>query len=156
MATSSPAPKPSPERIFNTLNAFQQTAALKAGIELDIFFTAIGEGANTAPSLAAKVKAAERGMRILCDYLTIHGFLAKDADRYSLTQESALFLDRRSPACLATMSGFLGAERHKKSFDLLTQAVRKGGAAAGPGDNMQPDDEYWVSFAKSMAPLTVP
>jgi len=155
MATPTAAGRPTPERIFNTLNAFQQTEALRAGIALDIF-TAIGEGANTAPLLAAKVKVAERGARILCDYLTILGFLTKEQDRYALTQESALFLDRRSPACLATMSGFLAAPRHKQYFEVLTEAVRKGGAATGQGDNTKPDDEFWVAFAKSMAPLTVP
>ena len=62
MATSTPASKPTPERIFNTMVAFQETEALKAAIELDIF-TAIAEGANTAESLAAKTGTSERGMR---------------------------------------------------------------------------------------------
>ena len=47
MATSTPVSKPTPERIFNTMVAFQETEALKAAIELDIF-TAIADGANTA------------------------------------------------------------------------------------------------------------
>src|SRR6266566_4077822 len=53
MAASTAKSKPSPERIFNTMVAFQETEALKAAIELDIF-TAIAEGANTAESLAGK------------------------------------------------------------------------------------------------------
>src|SRR2546429_2695168 len=43
MAASTAKSKPSPERIFNTMVAFQETEALKAAIELDIF-TAIAEG----------------------------------------------------------------------------------------------------------------
>lgn len=147
--------RPTPERIFNTLNAFEETAALKTAIELDVF-TAIGEGANTAAALAAKVGAAERGVRILCDFLTIQNFLIKEGNRYSLTQESAMFLDRRSPACLASMSQFLGSNWHKQNFEVLTEAVRKGGTAGDKGDNTKPNDEIWVLFARSMAPLTIP
>jgi hypothetical protein len=54
MATPTVAKRPNPERIFNAINAYQQSAALKTGIDLDIF-TAIGEGANTAVSLAEKL-----------------------------------------------------------------------------------------------------
>src|ERR1700682_5437968 len=154
MATAT-AGRPTPERIFNTLNAYQQTAALKTAIELDVF-TAIGAGANTAAAIAAKTGAAEKGVRILCDYLTIQGFLAKEQGRYALTQESAIFLDRKSPACLATMAGFLGNEQSRAKFDSLTQAVRNGGSVSSGRDNTKPNDEFWVAFARSMAPLTVP
>src|SRR5258707_5367530 len=116
--------RPTPERIFNIFTAFQNTAALKTGIALDVF-TAIGEGANTPALLSKKCNAAERGVRILCDYLTILDLLTKEQGRYGLTQESALFLDRRSPACLASMSGFLGSEWHQRNFFALTEAVRK-------------------------------
>jgi ubiquinone/menaquinone biosynthesis C-methylase UbiE len=155
MASPSAAQHPSPERIFNTLNAFQNSAALKSAIELDLF-TAIGGGANEPGALAKRVGAAERGVRILCDYLTIQGFLTKEEGRYALTQESAIFLDRRSPAYLGTMTGFLGSEWAKKNFEALTEAVRRGGAATGEGDNTKPNEVLWVSFAKSMAPLTIP
>jgi len=144
-----------PERIFNSLNAYQETAALKTAIELDVF-TAIAEGSDDAATLAGKVGAAERGIRILCDFLTIQGFLTKDANRYALTDESARFLDRRSPACIASISEFLGSRSHKQSFDGLTAAVRKGGTADITGDNTKPNDEYWVRFAHAMAPLSVP
>jgi len=155
MATPSTSTRPNPEHIFNKLVAYQESAALKAGIELDIF-TGIGEGANTAASLAERVGAAERGVRILCDYLTIQGFLAKQGDRYALTQESAIFLDRRSPACLASIADFLTNPWNKNNFEALTEAVRKGGSPSAAGDNTKPHDELWVKFARSMAPLTTP
>jgi ubiquinone/menaquinone biosynthesis C-methylase UbiE len=147
--------RPTPEHIFNTLNAFQNTAALKTAIELDIF-TAIGDGADQAATLAKRIGAAERGVRILCDYLTIYGFLTKEKDRYALTQESALFLSRKSPASMTSLIGFLASDRHKRTFDLLTDAVRKGGTAVADGDNTKPHEEMWVAFARSMAPLTGP
>jgi len=155
MAASTTASKPTPERIFNTMIAFQETEALKAAIELDIF-TAIADGANTAASIATKTGASERGVRILCDYFTIKEFLTKKENEYSLTQESAVFLNRRSPACLATMINFLASPWSRKNFGTLTEAVRKGGTANGTGDHTKPHEEVWVNFARSMAPLTVP
>ncbi len=156
MATPTTATRPTPERIFNTLNAYQQTAALKTAIELDVF-TAIGAGANSAAALAAKTGAAEKGLRILCDYLTIQGFLTKAQGSYALTQESALFLDGKSPACLASMAEFLSSKQTRSNFDSLTEAVRKGGSVWSEGrDNSKPNDEFWVAFARSMAPLTRP
>jgi len=153
MAAPTATSRPTPEHIFDTLSAYQQSAALKAGIDLDIF-TAIADGANTTILLAAKVGAAERGVRILCDYLTIHGFLSKDAERYVLTQESAVFLNRHSPAFMGTLADFLASDASKTQFNALTQTVRKGGTAVAQGDNTKPNDELWVNFAKTMAPLT--
>jgi SAM-dependent methyltransferase len=153
MATTSPSQRPSPERIFSTLNAFQNTAALKTAIELDIF-TAIADGANQARAIAQRVNAAERGVRILCDYLTIQGFLTKSDDRYALAQESAIFLNRKSPAYMGTLANFLSSEDHKRNFEALTETVKKGGTSVAQGDNTKPNDELWVNFARSMAPLT--
>ena len=155
MAASTTASKPTPERIFNTMVAFQETEALKTAIELDIF-TAIADGANTAASLAAKIGASERGLRILCDYFTIKQFLTKKGNEYSLTQESAAFLNRRSPACLAMMIDFLASPWSRRNFGTLTEAVRKGGTANETGDHTKAHEEIWVNFARSMAPLTIP
>src|SRR5260370_40037223 len=93
--------QPSPELIFDPLNAYQRTAALRGAIDLDLF-TAIGEGAATAADLAGKVKVPERGARILCDYLVVIGLLTKQGSRYGLTPDGAVFLDRRSPACIGS------------------------------------------------------
>jgi ubiquinone/menaquinone biosynthesis C-methylase UbiE len=152
MATPS-ANRPSPERIYALFSAFQNTAALQTGIELDVF-TAIGSGSNTPALLAAKTGASERGLRILCDYLTILGLLTKEDGGYELTPDSAIFLDRHSPANLAAVAGFLGADWHNQNIRSLTAAVRKGGTPGVHGDNSKPQDEVWVAFAKSMAPLT--
>src|SRR5450432_3843556 len=97
---SSPATQPpSPHLFFQTVNSYQRTAALKAAIELEVF-TAMGEGNATAAAIAERCQTSERGMRILCDYLCIMGFLTKDDGHYGLTQDSAVFLDIRSPAYL--------------------------------------------------------
>jgi SAM-dependent methyltransferase len=155
MATPSTTNRPTPERIFALMNAFQNTEALKTGIELDIF-TSIGEGANTSELLARKIGASERGLRILCDYLTIMGLLAKENGCYALTEESALFLDKRSPASIHAVTGFLASPWHKRNIEALTAAVRRGGTVGAEGDNSKPQDAVWVAFARSMAKLAVP
>src|ERR1700704_937530 len=97
---SSPsAQQPSPQLFFQTINAYQRTEGLKAAIELEVF-TAIGEGNSTAAAIAKRCNTSERGMRILCDFLCIMGFLTKDGNGYSLTPDAAVFLDKRSPAYL--------------------------------------------------------
>src|SRR2546423_13743445 len=154
MATPTTTSRPSPERIFNTLTAYQSSAALKAAIELDIF-TAIGDGADHVGAIAKRVNAAERGVRILCDYLTVAGFLTKTDSRYGLTQDSAIFLSRRSPAYMGGVAEFLTSGAHKQNYEVLTESVRKGGTAAElGGDITQPHDELWISFARSMAGFT--
>jgi 2-polyprenyl-3-methyl-5-hydroxy-6-metoxy-1,4-benzoquinol methylase len=155
MATATHGAKPSPERIFATLTAFQQSEALKTAIELDVF-TKIGEGTNEPASLAKAIGASQRGIRILCDYMAIFGFLAKENGRYSLPQDSAIFLNRKSPAFMGGMAAFLAAPTQRENFAALAKSVREGGCKADRGDNTKPQDEFWVKFAHSMAGLAVP
>lgn len=155
MAASSASNRPSPEHIFRTLNAHQETAALKTAVDLDLF-TVIDEGYQRTEQIAKRVQASERGVRILSDYLTILGFLKKEDSRYTLSQDAALFLSRRSPAYMGTIVEFLTNPQHFENLRYLTEAVRKGGTAGPRGSNFEPNDALWVSFARSMAPLTVP
>jgi ubiquinone/menaquinone biosynthesis C-methylase UbiE len=155
MVTSAGSRRPTPEHIHQTLNAHQQTAALKAAIELDLF-TAIDEGNRTVEEIAGRLNASERGVRILSDYLTILGFLRKEDGRYGLSEEAALFLSRRSPQYMGTIVEFLTNEQHFENLARLPEAVRRGGAATDRGSNFEPNDDLWVSFARSMAPLTIP
>src|SRR5262249_37197160 len=147
MATSA-ASKPSPEIIFTTLTAYQNAFMLKAAIELDLF-TAIAEGANEAATLAKRVIASERGVRILADGLTVKDFLRKENGKYSLTPESALFLDKHSPAYMGGMAEFLADEENIRNFSNFADCVRKGGTTSDIGDNSKPVDHRWVNFARS-------
>ena len=149
---TSSATQPNPSRIFQALNAFQQSAAMRAAIELDVF-TAIGEGLNTPAEIARRANASERGVRILCDYLTIFGFLTKNSGHYSLAPDAAMFLDRRSPAYMGTAVRFLQAPDFVKAFDDLTEAVRRGGTAMPADGTVTPENPIWIEFARSMAPL---
>src|SRR5690348_14942465 len=119
---------PTPDLVFDTLWGYQRTAALKSAIELDIF-TAIDEGAHSVASIAERSRASERGVRILCDYLTIIGLLAKADGAYTLTPESAAFLSRKSRAYMGTTAQFLTLPELKHNFDDLTATIRRGGVA---------------------------
>src|ERR1700760_1542299 len=105
MSSAGTPQQPTPERFFGAINAYQQTEAVKAAIELEIF-TAIGEGNTTVPTIAKRCKASERGVRTLCDFLTIHGFLTKNG-QYGLAPDSAVFLNKTSPAYLGGAIEFL-------------------------------------------------
>src|SRR5258707_15451269 len=87
MTATSQHQQPTPERFFNAINAYEQTEAIKAAVELEIF-TAIAEGNTTAATIAKRCEAAERGVRTLCDFLTIHGFLNKEGAQYVLAPDS--------------------------------------------------------------------
>jgi 2-polyprenyl-3-methyl-5-hydroxy-6-metoxy-1,4-benzoquinol methylase len=124
---------------------------MRAAVELEIF-TAIAEGNVTAATIAKRCQAAERGVRILCDFLTIQGFLTKEAHRYALAPDSALFLDRHSPAYLGGAIEFLLTSRIREGNARLTEAARRGGTALGEG-TLEPENPDWVTFAKAMMPL---
>lgn len=154
MTTAQPASQPTPERIFDLLNGHVNSAALKAALELDVF-TAIGEGNLEPASIARRCKSSERGVRILCDYLTVAGLLTKQDGHYGLAPDSALFLDRRSPASMASLPGFLLAPDFVATFQDLASAVRKGGTANENSGTVAPENPVWVDFANSMAPMMV-
>jgi 2-polyprenyl-3-methyl-5-hydroxy-6-metoxy-1,4-benzoquinol methylase len=142
--------QPSPELFFQTINAYQRTAGLKAAIELEVF-TAIGEGNATAAEIAKRCKASERGTRILCDFLCIMGFLTKAENRYGLTLDSAVFLDKKSPAYLGGAIEFIATEKLTDNFKDFAAVVRKGGSLDEDGGTVAPDNPIWVKFARGMA-----
>ena len=143
---------PSPVLFFDTVNAYQRSAAVKAAVELELF-TAVGEGNMTPRELAERCQASERGLRILCDYLTIVGLLQKSAGHYALTPDSELFLDKRSPAYVGGAVEFLLSPTLTAAFDDLAAAVRRGGTAMPERGSLAPEHPLWVSFARGMAPL---
>jgi hypothetical protein len=144
-----------PALVFGMLNAHQQTAALRAAIELDLF-RAVGDGPGDVASIARHCKASERGTRILCDFLTISGLLTKENGHYRHTPTSAAFLDPRSPACMASVAQFLGNPAVLEPFNRLADVVRTGRTVL-PGDGtVEPENPVWVQFAETMGPMMGP
>jgi ubiquinone/menaquinone biosynthesis C-methylase UbiE len=137
---------------FETVNAYQRTEALKAAIQLETF-TAIGEGNTTAAAIAARCGTSERGMRILCDFLCMIGLITKEEQDYALTPDSAVFLDKRSPAYLGGATEFLLSPALLEGFSDFTGAVRKGGTIVPDDGTIAPENPVWVKFARAMAPM---
>ena len=150
--TPAAAAPPSPVLFFETVNAYQRSAAIKAAIDLNLF-TAVAEGNDTPAKLAARTKAAERGVRILADYLAVLGFVTKRDGRYALTPDTALFLDACSPAYLGGAVEFLLAEGLTRGFEDLAPAVRKGGTTMPESGTLAPEHDVWVRFAREMRPM---
>src|ERR1017187_4138537 len=95
-----------PAIVFENLQAFQRTFALKAAIELDVF-RAVGQGPGDVSSIARHASASERGIRILCDFLVVSGLLQKVDGHYRHTPSSAAFQDPSSPFRPETLTHFL-------------------------------------------------
>ncbi|HTQ49396.1 MAG TPA: methyltransferase [Candidatus Acidoferrales bacterium] len=146
---------PSPDLFFDTLTAYQKTAALNAAVDLDLF-TILADKPLTAAEVAARCHAAERGIRILCDYLTVIGFLGKTGNHYNLTPDSAVFLNRRSPAYAGGAMEFLLSDPLTSAFKHLTAAVRKGGTAESRQGSTSPEHPMWLTFAHAMGGLMFP
>jgi SAM-dependent methyltransferase len=155
MHDSSAAGAPNPGLVFDMMNAHQRTSALKAAIDLDLF-RAVGSGSGDAGSIARECAASERGIRILCDFLVINGVLAKQDGSYRHTATSAMFLDPRSPACLASVAHFLGSDQVQASCLNLADVVRNGRTNLVGEGSVEPDNPLWVVFAENMAPMMGP
>ena len=152
MAIPSSTAQPDAAVVFEFVNSYQRSAALKAAVELELF-TAIGEGNATAGAIAKRCGATARGIRILCDFLTIHGLLCKDGLQYRLTPTAAAFLDRRSPSYVGTVTRFINSDVNMTRFRDLTMAVRGYGHLLERDGSAGHDNAPWVEFARSMAPM---
>jgi 2-polyprenyl-3-methyl-5-hydroxy-6-metoxy-1,4-benzoquinol methylase len=152
MSSSAQPQAPSPGIVFDTLQAYQRSVALRAGIDLDLF-TAIAEGNHSLSAIAARIQASEKGTRVLSDYLTMIGFLVKQNGEYSLTPDSAAFLNRNSPAYMGTMANFLMSTHIAEMFEDIAGVIRHGGALPSDHGALEPENPMWVEFARSMAPM---
>ena len=146
---------PTPERIWQIITGYQMTAAMKSAIELGVF-TKIADGHKTAAAIAAATGSAERGIRILCDTLTVLGFLIKQGGEYSLADDTALFLVQHSPAYMGKMTDFMLSPQQKRGFENLTETVRRGGASDDENASIDPESPMWATFARSMTAMMVP
>ncbi len=82
--------------------------------------------------------------------------MGKQDGRYSHTPTSKLFLDPRSPNCVASIAKFLGNPDTVQPALNLADIVCDGRTIL-PGDGtMDAENPVWVEFAHSMAPMMAP
>lgn len=134
------------------MTGFQHSAAFKAAVELELY-TRIAEGNKTAATIATACGAAERGIRILADSLTVMELLNKTDGEYSLTDVSATFLDQHSPMYMGSAVNFIMSPAQRRGFDDLTDSVRRGGSSITGEASLDPESPMWVTFARAMAPM---
>lgn len=142
-----PEPAPNPERIFQGINAYQLTAAIKTAVEVGLF-DAIAEGATSSSEIAQRTHSDARRVRILCDYLTVEGLLSKNDGDYGLASDTATFLVRKSPAYLGDTVRFLLHADHVRQYENLTTIMRHG--VPEEASTVAPENDLWVDFARSM------
>ena len=146
--------EPTPDLFVDAVMSYQKTAAIKAAIELGLF-TVIGDGSESANAIATKIAASPRGIRILCDYFTVQGFLTKSGDKYQSTESTRKFLDLRSPSYIGGTVEFRAApELIRWVLDDPVAYVRDGGSR-GPS-SLAPDHPIWVKFSTAMVPFIAP
>jgi 2-polyprenyl-3-methyl-5-hydroxy-6-metoxy-1,4-benzoquinol methylase len=145
----------SPDLFINSVLGYQKTAALKAALGLDLF-TVISQTGGDLDRIAAKTGAARRGLRMLCDYLTVEGFLEKEKTGYRLTEATQLFLARSSPAFMGGVIDFLASPEMIALWleGDPTSFVRNGGSIGLA--NIASDHPVWVKFAQAMVPFVRP
>ncbi len=145
----------SPDHFINSVLGYQKTAALKAASTLDLF-TVISQVDGDLDRIADRTGAAVRGVRILCDYLTVSGFLEKDSARYRLTEATRLFLTTTSPAFMGSVIDFLAApEMISLWLDGDPASFVRNGGSRGLA-NIASNHPVWVKFAEAMVPFIRP
>jgi len=149
MSVESKTSQLNPGRIHQALTSYQLAMALKGAIELELF-THIAAGATTAAAIAPLCQAKEKGVRVLCDYLTVHGFLTKSEGAYGLAPDTAALLDKNSPAYMGSVAAFFTHPVMINKYRDVATLVRNGGAT---DHTLAPNDGIWVEFARSMAPM---
>ncbi|MGH7714525.1 MAG: methyltransferase, partial [Vulcanimicrobiaceae bacterium] len=145
--------RPSPNLFLQTIFEARKPFAVHAALELGIF-TAVCDGAGNAEEVAGRCGLAERGARILCDYLTICGFLEKKDGRYIATSDTQMFLNRHSQAYLGDVADFLLSREQITCFEDLAASTRAGGRKQRSA--AVDDHSIWTTFARSMAALMRP
>ncbi len=150
MNESTPETTPvNPGRIHQALTSYQLAQSVKGALDLELF-THIAAGSHTADEIAQQCGGTVKGVRVLCDYLTVHGLLTKTGQEYNLTADTAPLLDKRSSRYMGQVAGFFVHPVMVAKYNDVAALVRNGGAT---DHTLSPNEKMWVEFARSMATM---
>jgi hypothetical protein len=117
-----------PAHIMQTATAFWVSKVLLTAVEFDLF-TILADQAMTGSELGKKMRLHPRGIYDFLDALVAGGFLERDGDgptgRYRNTPNTAMFLNKHSPAYIGGMPEMLNA-RLFGFWNHLGEALRTG------------------------------
>jgi len=144
-----------PDRIMGMVTAFQISGVLKGAIELELF-TALGKERKSSQQLAEELNASPKGVRVMCDFLSVHGMLEKEDGQYASAPDVALFLDKNSPAYFGSVGMLMTNEHIFNPMSDVASLVRKGGTTLEGQGTVEPNFPMWVQFARDMVPMMMP
>jgi hypothetical protein len=114
-------------------------------------FTAIGEGHDTPAALAGRCVAAEMGIRVLCDFLVAIGLLELTEGHYVAAPDTAIYLDRHSPAFIGDALNFVASDTVLKAVLSDPTTVVRHGRSILADHFGAPDQTDWTTYADSRA-----
>ena len=115
---------PSPDHILQIGFAFWSSKTLLSAVEMGVF-TELADGPQEFDKLAGRLGLHERSARDFLDALVALGFLKRNGDTYSNTDETDLFLDKKKPSYLGGMLEMANARLYR-FWGSLTEALRTG------------------------------
>jgi len=148
-----------PEKILQTGLAFWASKTLLSAVEMGVF-TELARGPQRFEALRGRMGLHPRSARDFFDALTALGFLKSEADTYSNTAETDLFLDKQKPSYVG---GLLEMANHRlyPFWGHLTEALRTGQPQSeikggGPGffESLYADPARLHEFLCSMTGLS--
>jgi O-methyltransferase domain/Dimerisation domain len=120
--------KPDPSHIMEVGMGFWPSKTVLSAVELELF-TAIGDGEMTGAEVGERLGLHPRAIYDFLDTLVALRFLERDGDgpdgRYRNTDETAAFLDKRSPNYIGGILEMSNARLYRFWGD-LTEALRTG------------------------------
>ncbi|HEV7827502.1 MAG TPA: methyltransferase [Pseudonocardiaceae bacterium] len=119
-----------PSHIMQVAGGFWASKTLLSAVELHLF-TQLGGDALTGEQIGERIGLHLRAIDDFLDALVALGFLAREGNgpdgRYRNTAETAMFLDKRSPAYIGGLLEMLSVRGYRHWSD-LTEALRTGQA----------------------------
>jgi C-methyltransferase len=148
------APTVTRDRLAGMMQAYKTTSLLRAGVELGVF-DALAEGPAAAETLAGRLGADTRGIRILLDALVAIGLVDPGEAGYRLASGGETLLVSKSPQYLGDMVKVMCSDWEWDALKRLGEAVRHGGTVMDQHAETE-QYEYWVDFAAFASAIANP
>ena len=143
--TNSP---PRPETIERLANGVFQSAAMLAGMKLEVF-TPLGDGPRTADEVAEAIGVGSAKLGPLLYALVVAGLLTNDGEHFANTAEADHFLVKGKPSHQGSRHAFYQA---RWSESLQTAESIQTGAAQAKLDFVQMSEDDMEGFLRTLHP----
>lgn len=142
------------QQLYRMMRVYKETSLLRAGVRLGVF-DALADGPQDAATVADRVGADPRGIRLLLNALAALRLVRTAGGAYELDPGARALLVRDSPDYYGGMVDVVAGDDEWDALRDLDRAVRHGGSVSDT-DAETPGYRYWETFARSVGPVTVP